>query len=142
MAQKLASKDLLKKRSLRATSTRIGVLNVIQSHKGATPYSQLKNALADTDRITLYRTLNTLLEKGIIHNAPSNNEETYYAMCGDTCSDKAHVHNHVHFQCTDCETITCQHLAKDVSIQLPNFEIENVNILLTGKCSECFAELG
>lgn len=135
--QQSATKSLLRARNLKATPTRVGLLQVISAYNAAMPYSAIQSALKGTDRITLYRTLNKLLEKGIIHKAHTTTDETYYAMCGATCTDEAHYHNHVHFRCTTCQAVTCESLPQEVSLTLPNFTIDSVHISLTGVCKNC-----
>jgi len=132
-------KNLLSNRNLKATSTRIRVLQLIHDYHSAIPYSIIQEDLGKTDRITLYRTIQTLLEKGIIHKAFSDKEETYYALCGNSCTTKSHSHNHAHFKCTNCESVTCVPLHQELSISLPQFKIENIHIHLTGLCKNCAA---
>ncbi len=131
------AKLLLKKRQLKATPTRMEVVALVKQYGSAMPYSKIQKQLEGTDRITLYRTLNALLDKGLIHKAYSTNDDTYYALCGDTCTAEAHTHNHVHFKCSSCEAVTCQHLEGDVAIVLPSYQIESVNIAVSGICPGC-----
>ncbi len=131
-------KNLLSARNLKATSTRIKVLELIQAYQSAMPYSKIQKELNQTDRITLYRTIQTLLEKGIIHKALSNNEDTYYALCGTSCSTKSHDHKHAHFKCTQCDSVSCVPLTQEISISLPQFKVNHVNIHLTGLCESCY----
>ena len=132
-----AAKSLLKKRKLRATPARTDLLNVVQSYGTAIPYTKIQEKLADTDRITLYRTLNIFLEKGILHKAYTSGEETYYAVCGENCTAHEHRHNHVHFKCTICENVTCEKTAEEIRIDLPGFRVETVGVFLTGVCGGC-----
>ncbi|WP_010177723.1 Fur family transcriptional regulator [Aquimarina agarilytica] len=131
------AKKLLSNRNLKATATRIELLQVIKSFGSAIPYSKIQEQLTDTDRITLYRTIQTLLNKCIIHKALTNKEETYYALCGSSCTADIHAHDHVHFKCNVCNNVTCQHLNEEITIALPNFTIEKMQVLLTGICNNC-----
>ncbi len=130
-------KRLLSKRNLKATATRIELIKSIRDHSSAMPFSLIQEKLRSADRITLYRTLQTLLDKGIIHKAFTNTDDTYYALCGDNCTAEIHRHNHVHFRCTKCDTVTCEHLSQEVVIALPGFEIEKTSINITGICKRC-----
>ena len=130
-------KSLLSERNLKATAIRVEFLQLIRNYKTAMPFSMIQEALEESDRITLYRTIQTLLDKGIIHKAFTNNEDTYYALCGSNCTDKTHYHNHVHFSCTVCKSVSCEDLSQEVSISLPQFKIEKININLTGVCKNC-----
>lgn len=129
--------DLLSERSLKVTKVRVQVLELIQSYDAAIPFSKIQEECKELDRVTLYRTIQTLLEKGIIHKAYTDNNNTFYALCGHSCSPDQHAHNHVHFECTKCGQITCEELPKEVKIHLPNFQIESTEIHLTGLCEKC-----
>ncbi len=132
-------KNLLSNRNLKATATRIKVLQLIHDYQSAIPYSKIQYELGQTDRITLYRTIQTLLKKGIIHKALSNKEETYYALCGTTCTTKSHDHNHAHFKCTECDSVSCVPLEQNLTISLPHCKIDNITVHLTGLCQNCYA---
>ena len=71
-------KELLHKRELKATNSRIDLLSNLDKFGSAMPYSAIQKALKSTDRVTLYRTLQTLSDKGIIHKAAHIDNEDYY----------------------------------------------------------------
>ena len=93
-------KELLHKRELKATNSRIDLLSNLDKFGSAMPYSAIQKSLKGRDRVTLYRTLQTLSDKGIIHKAATIDNEDYYAICGLSCTSQDHVHNHVHFKCS------------------------------------------
>ena len=97
----------------------------------------IQKALKSTDRVTLYRTLQTLSDKGIIHKAANIDNEDYYAICGHSCNSQDHNHNHVHFKCNDCNTITCENMEEEVIISLPHYTIDSISININGKCKSC-----
>ena len=130
-------KSVLAKRGLKATSARIEVLELLNNHPYATPFQTIQSNLNKLDRVTLYRTIQALLEKGIIHKAFTDQNVTYYALCGDTCTSESHAHNHVHFKCTNCNKVSCEDLNEVIKITLPNFQIHNTQINLTGICKNC-----
>lgn len=131
--------ELLRKRILRATSQRVDVLNVINEYAKAIPSSVLRQALPDFDRVTLYRTINTLLDKGIIHKAMVDDQETYFALCSTGCSSYAHVHDHVHFKCNECAEVSCVDTDNFPTIGIPGHQIANVKIEVSGLCKSCLA---
>ncbi len=135
----LFSHKVLKNRKLKLTPTRVDLLEYMNDYKTAVPASSIQKEFINNDRVTLYRTIQTLLEKGIIHKAYVNSEETYYALCGTNCTSHKHIHNHVHFKCISCEAVTCEHLSKEVEIVLPDFNIQQISINLTGLCKSCQA---
>ncbi len=130
-------KELLKNRKLKVTTTRIDVLEHLMSYASAMPYSLLQKKLKNTDRITLYRTIKTLIEKGLIHQAIFSQEETYYAVCSNTCTHQSHLHNHIHFKCNKCLEVSCEHLKKEISVAVKGLQISEVSINASGLCRKC-----
>ncbi|MDC3134120.1 transcriptional repressor [Bacteroidota bacterium] len=130
-------KEILKKRNLKATSNRLNLLTKMQNNGSAMSYSNIQNTMQPIDRVTLYRTIEKLKEKGIIHTAFQSNNETYYAICGLDCSTESHKHDHIHFKCLKCETVTCEDLLNSLNISLPKHEIHNVSVNIKGICEVC-----
>ena len=130
-------KEMLKKRNLKATSNRLNLLTKMQNNGSAMSFSKIQNTMQPIDRVTLYRTIEKLKEKGIIHIAFQSNKEIYYAICGMDCSTEKHTHNHVHFKCLDCKTVTCEDLLNSLNISLPKYEIHNVAVNVNGLCEIC-----
>ena len=130
-------KEILKKRNLKATSNRLNLLTKIQNNGSAMSYSNIQNTMQPIDRVTLYRTIEKLKEKGIIHTAFQSNNEIYYAICGMDCSSENHVHNHIHFKCSKCETVTCEDVLNPLNISLPKHEIHNISVNVKGICEVC-----
>ena len=132
-----AIKEILKKRNLKATSNRLNLLMKMQNNGSAMSYSNIQNTMQPIDRVTLYRTIEKLKEKGIIHTAYQSNNEVYYAICGMDCSTDNHSHNHVHFKCLKCNIISCKEVNNSSQISLPNHEIHKVSINIEGVCDGC-----
>ncbi|MFL2564234.1 MAG: Fur family transcriptional regulator [Parvicellaceae bacterium] len=130
-------KEMLKKRNLKATSNRLSLLKKMQNNGSAMSYSNIRSIMQPIDRVTLYRTIEKLKEKGIIHTAFQSNNEIYYAICGMDCSSENHVHNHIHFKCSKCETVTCEDVLNSLNISLPKHEIHNISVNVKGICEVC-----
>ena len=130
-------RELLQKRNLKATSTRLKLFTIMEDYGSAISHSDIQKKMNPIDRVTLYRTLETLKEKGIIHNAFQENNETYFAICGRTCEEHQHHHEHIHFKCLKCNTVSCKEVNKTFEIPLPNHEIYKVSINVEGLCDEC-----
>lgn len=128
---------LLRARNLKATSTRIEVLNAISAHEKAIPYSEIRNALESFDRVTLYRTLNALIENGIIHKAMTNDNDTFYALCSTNCTSDSHDHKHIHFKCTSCEAVSCVQSDNLIQLSIPGHLITDFEIQASGTCNSC-----
>ena len=130
-------REILKKRNLKATSNRLNLLTKMQNYGSAMSYSNIQNTMQPINRVTLYRTIEKLKEKGIIHTAFQSNNEIYYAICGMDCSSENHVHNHIHFKCSKCETVTCEDVLNSLNISLPKHEIHNISVNVKGICEVC-----
>lgn len=130
-------KNLLKDRGLKATTPRLNVLLSIQKYKTAIPYSAIQESMQSMDRVTLYRTIKSLKEQGIIHKAYQENNEVYYAICGTQCASGEHHDDHIHFKCKKCDSVTCVASTQPVKISIPNYKIDNVSIHLEGVCNTC-----
>ena len=129
-------KNLLNSRNLKATNTRLNLLMAIQTNASAMSYSAIQKAIQPIDRVTLYRTLETLKEEGIIHKAFQENNEVYYAICGKKCEKHNHNHEHIHFKCLQCNTVSCEK-PMDAIISIPDYEIHTVSIHVKGVCKTC-----
>ncbi len=132
-----STKDLLRSRKLKATPTRLEILSALQKRNSAVTFSEIQNICNDTDRVTLYRTIQSFVDKGLIHKAYQSEDEVHYALCSHNCSSEAHFHNHLHFKCTRCKKVTCEYLEEEVKIILPKFQIEKVDITISGICKNC-----
>tara|TARA_B100000965_G_C19468088_1_gene702820 strand:+ start:635 stop:1048 length:414 start_codon:yes stop_codon:yes gene_type:complete len=130
-------KEILKKRNLKATSYRLNLLTKMQNNGSAMSYSNIQSTMQPIDRVTLYRTIEKLKEKGIIHTAFQSNNEIYYAICGMDCNSENHIHNHIHFKCLKCETVTCEDVLNSLNISLPKHEIHNISVNVKGICEVC-----
>jgi len=130
-------KELLHSRELKATKSRLNLLGRMQEYKSAMPYSAIQEAMKSMDRVTLYRTLESLKEQGIIHKAFQEGNESYYAICGKSCSTHHHHHDHIHFKCINCKAVTCEHAINSLEISIPDVEIHKISIHVEGICKAC-----
>lgn len=128
--------DILDRANLKATKTRSKVLDAIKKNKGAISQNKIQNEL-NLDRVTLYRTLNSFLENGIIHQAHNDGNQIFYAICSSNCNSHRHQHNHAHLVCKQCSTINCQPLETPFSLNLPSFKVETISITVNGTCADC-----
>ncbi len=118
---------------------RIEVLQIIGGAGHAVSLTEIQNNLQNFDRVTLYRTLQSLTEKGIIHKALDDETGSYFALCKDECSSKNHHHHHIHFRCKKCEEVYCLSPKKELDIQIPGFKLEGFEVEATGVCESCLS---
>jgi Fur family transcriptional regulator, ferric uptake regulator len=138
----MASNTLsLKSLNLRSTAARDCVLDVFKEDAVALAHSDLEQKLSDKfDRVTIYRTLKTFLEKGIIHKVLDSEGGMKYALCKEACQTEEHVHHHdhVHFKCDSCGQTTCLDQVHIPTIVLPiGYQRQAVNMLVQGICVNC-----
>lgn len=89
------------------------------------------------DRATIYRVLNRFCDDGEVHKIIAEDGKQYFALC-IKCGEKQTTYDHFHFRCTQCQTVEC--LSTPVQFALPQgYQLENVNCVLTGICSDCAA---
>ena len=131
--------DLLKRNHLSITGGRRKILELFLQHDGALSHSDIeKKAGEKFDRVTVYRTLQTFLEKGLIHSIPSPDNAIRYALCKEGCTEGHHRDDHVHFICTSCGITVCLEELTIPPIRLPEgYVSEQVEMLISGVCKSC-----
>ncbi len=129
--------NLLRERGLKATPFRIHLLDMMTSRSSSVTYSEIIDKNKDVDRVTVYRTLETLQDKGLIHKCYSDSSDTYYAVCQESCTTEGHHHDHIHVLCQNCDKITCEELAEPIQISLEGMEIKKKSILVEVICPDC-----
>jgi len=133
-----ALKTILKSHNLRITDCRMDVLRYFLDKKGALSQGNLENRFTQYDRVTLYRTLNSFLEAGILHKIPNESGTATYGLCHDTCTPEYHLHNHIHFKCNNCGQIECLDDEEAPSVSVPKgYVTERVNLIVDGVCAKC-----
>lgn len=129
--------DKLEQKEVRPTAMRLLVLETLQKQKAALSLQDLEDTFEKADRITLYRTLKTFKEKGLIHSIEDGTGATKYALCQEGC-ECAPEDMHVHFFCNSCEDTFCLPKFKIPEVSLPNgFVPMETNLLVKGVCSNC-----
>jgi Fur family ferric uptake transcriptional regulator len=127
----------LEQKEVRPTAMRLLVLETLQKQKAAVSLQDLEDTFEKADRITLYRTLKTFQEKGLIHSIEDGTGATKYALCQEGC-ECAPEDMHVHFFCNSCEDTFCLPKFKIPEVSLPNgFVPMETNLLVKGICSNC-----
>lgn len=128
----------LKDFKLRTTATRQSILQLFLQKNYALSHGDIEKEIDNSlDRVTVYRTLKTFLDKGLIHKVLDDEGGMKYALCNDACTTKDHHHDHVHFKCLKCGQTNC--LNVDVpEIKLPKgYKPNEVNFLIQGICPSC-----
>ena len=130
--------DVLKVHGIRKTPGRIAIIKAIQESNRPLSEQEIKMEMAEIyDRITFYRTMQTLTSAGIIHKIVVDNTVVKYGL---NCCEKGHSHQneHAHFYCEKCQSVVCLKDVKIPSFNLPEgYLLADSDIIIKGKCSIC-----
>jgi Fur family transcriptional regulator, ferric uptake regulator len=129
--------NLLDSVKLKRTEPRRMVLEVLLKATQPQMADEIVSAIgkAGPNRVTVYRTLESMVETGIVHRAFVAEGSQHFEMA-DKCSEHQ---CHPHFVCTDCGRTSCMH---DVSVSMATstpagFVIQRQQVRLQGLCPNC-----
>lgn len=134
------AKDILKRNGLKFTENRRVILNQFILTDYALSYSDLDSMIKrKLNKVTIYRTLKSFEENGIIHEVVDGSSQVKYSLCNSgSCSSEHHNDTHIHFKCNDCEKTYCIDDIMIPQIKLPReFELESQSVFIQGKCEKC-----
>jgi Fur family transcriptional regulator, ferric uptake regulator len=138
----MSSAEILTLHHLRKTPARLAILQHLLSANLPQSESEIHEKMLEAyDRITFYRSMQTLMEAGIVHRIVADNTTVRYAL--NQCTQQQHEHHndHVHFFCTKCGNVEC---LKGVAIghyPIPEgYRREECDVVIKGLCRQC-AEL-
>jgi len=131
--------EILRHNNLSVTDSRKKILNIFLSHPSALAHRDIeKKAGEKFDRVTVYRTFQTFVEKGIIHTIPTTDNSVRYALCRAECTEGNHHDNHVHFICLNCGNAICLDGVSVPEIDLPRgYTNQAIEVVVKGICNDC-----
>jgi Fur family ferric uptake transcriptional regulator len=131
--------SILKQNQLSVTGSRKKILELFLANNGALAHGDIEKKTGEKfDRVTIYRTLQSFLDKGIIHSIPTADNSIRYALCKDDCFEGHHHDDHIHFLCKTCGNTTCLDEVHIPEISLPKgFRSQHVEVVVSGKCNVC-----
>jgi Fur family ferric uptake transcriptional regulator len=131
--------SIFKKNRLSVTDGRKKILELFLKSPGALTHADIERKAGESfDRVTVYRTLQTFVEKGIIHLIPTTDNSILYALCKDNCEAGHHHDNHVHFVCDECGKTICLEDVIVPTVKLPKgFEPRHAEMVVNGVCGDC-----
>ncbi len=133
--------DILNKYQLRNTEVRREILSLFLGVDYALSHHFIEKKLSsEIDRVTLYRTLKTFEEKGLIHRVANDKDIIEYALCKDDChvNDHKHNDNHAHFKCDLCNKTYCLEHVGIPDLPIPSgFQANDFQLLVSGICPKC-----
>jgi Fur family transcriptional regulator, ferric uptake regulator len=131
--------DILRRNHLSITDSRKKILHLFLSIPGALAHGDIERKAGERfDRVTVYRTLQTFLEKGIIHTIPTTDSCIRYALCKNDCTEGHHHDNHVHFICMQCGNTLCLDDTAIPEVRVPKgFSVNFTEVVVKGICKNC-----
>ena len=131
--------EILKKNHLSVTDSRQKIMQLFMNSNGALAHADIEKKTGESfDRVTVYRTLQSFVEKGIIHLIPTKDNSIKYALCKDDCEAGHHHDNHVHFICDECSNTICLDDVTVPQVKLPKgFTPQHAEMVVNGICGDC-----
>jgi Fur family ferric uptake transcriptional regulator len=130
--------DILQNHRLKNTKLRKAVLSVLMGSDKGLSHQDLTKALdVEFDRVTLFRTLHSFEENGILHKIIDPNGTAKYAYTPPEESAKEHCH--AHFICLKCEEVFClEELFPLEEVKVPRgFSKKAIDVQIKGYCKKC-----
>lgn len=130
---------LLRERGLRITGPRVSVLKALLDTHRPTSAQELIDAVPGMDYVTVYRTLNTLVDEGIAQSVGTTERGRRFEVhaCEGCRVD------HPHLECRGCGSLQCLEYGLLPAMLIPTevggFLVEEAKLYLYGWCAACQA---
>ncbi|MBX7191984.1 MAG: transcriptional repressor [Sandaracinaceae bacterium] len=141
---KLELKTRLREAGLRATSSRLAVLECMTDAQGPLTHADVCDRLKDAgfDRATVYRNLADLTDAGLLRRSDLGDHLWRFELKGDAEHEEhAEGEVHPHFVCTECGAVAC---LPDGAVTLAavkgaprSLKSGKVDIQVRGACNDC-----
>jgi Fur family ferric uptake transcriptional regulator len=132
-------KHAIRKAGLRATPTRIAILQMLLHSKSPQTHSVVAESLSDlgTDCATVFRSLNRMAQAGLLRRADLGDHVWRFEVIRNNSLD--HDATHPHFLCIDCGNVVCLDQVKLTadSQRMTALIGEVTEILVRGHCNQC-----
>jgi Fur family transcriptional regulator, ferric uptake regulator len=125
-------------KTTRNTVAKTTILELISQSKVALSHIEIQRLTEGLcDRVTIYRVLDRLVLEDVIHKIAIPDGTVKYASCHHNHTDEKHTHNHVHFNCEKCHSVTCLESVTPVFTTPSNYVVKEFNFTLSGLCPKC-----
>jgi len=133
----LKIRTMLKAAKLYCTEGRVSILKVLMKADEPLRQEQIARRLGKKsfDKVTIYRTLESLLKVGLVHKAFMGKRAWHFELA-DNCTESQ---CHPHFTCTHCGSTHC---LTEISLPMADsphkgFIIHRQQVRLEGLCPAC-----
>lgn len=134
--------QLLESRGVRPTAMRLMTYKRLAELKVAASLGDLEKDFQISERSTLFRTMKTFEDKGVVHQIEDGTGVAKYALCEEGCECEVGSDLHLHFHCYSCDETVCLTEHKIPKINLPDGYIaEDINLVVKGICEKCSGNL-
>ena len=123
---------------LRRTKAREWILSSLLEADRPLTHQQISEKLTahDIDKVTLYRTLNTLKDTGLVHAVQGIGGTLLF--CANPVTSASCPGNHAHFQCRGCGAMQCIEAQKLPRIVMTGgAQVETKQLVAFGLCPVC-----
>lgn len=133
----------LRNAAVRVTTARVKVLATLLEARNACSHQDMQDALAEMDRVTLYRALDCLTDAGLAHKIAGDDRVFRYSAGAEHGVEPHHQHGH--FKCTCCSKVFCLDSIGEADM-LQNalqktlgkgFRSHDVEFTIKGWCADC-----
>ena len=132
--------EYLRRHGARATPARVQVLHLLRTTPAPLSHAEIETQLGGKgalDRVTLYRVLDWLVDRGLAHKNADAGRVFRYSIA----SPGEHA-RHIHFRCESCGRVYCLEASLPVVPALPpGFALARMDFDLRGTCARCSANL-
>ena len=132
------AENILTNKGIRITPMRLLVLGALLEQEVSLGLNEIEKILSHSDRITIYRTLRTFSQNGIVHPIENGTSEVKYALCKAFCTANQHLDRHPHFHCKKCDRIICLETIEIPHLEFPvGYQAEEIAVTIKGVCANC-----
>lgn len=131
---------MLQRHGVKPTANRIIIAGALAQASNPLSLSDLEVDIATIDKSSIFRTLATFKEHGLVHVIEDGSDSAKYELCHGT-GDEHDNDRHVHFYCERCNRTFCLSQVHVPQVQLPaGYRVRGVNYLVKGLCPRCAAQ--
>lgn len=131
---------LLNQTGLRVTKQRKAVLELLIKRGEPLSHAEITSLLEEPlDKVTLYRTLETLLSVNIVHRVQG--PDGVWRFCAHDREAEGCPGDHPHFLCLECGRMMCIVNQRMARVKVPDgCEVKGKQMVVYGLCPRCAAE--